>query len=298
MPKKRTIESYLRQFNLTEEYLRESYLIKKLSLPEIQKEKGIGFKACSALLRHFNIPVRTISESRKTDVAREKIKQSFIVNLGVENPSQLPSVKEQKRKTFLKHYGVDNIWKSKKYYEWLNDYMLGKYGCKRFASPDVTSKTIKNWWRTLSPEEKEKKIREQLKNLHKSSTLRNNIEAKVAQSLDYLNVSYERYFHVGRYVADFYVKSFNLIIECNGDFWHANPTKYKASDTLKFPGKPILASELWGRDKKKIDEYRKRGYSTLTLWETDVKQMFTNQTLSEHIMEHIKNESGFTSNQS
>lgn len=298
MPTKRSIESYLEQFDITETYLKNAYSVRKLSLPEIQKEKGIGFRACSLLLRHFNIPIRTISESRKTDIAREKIKKSFLTKLGVENPSQLQSVKEKKRQTFLNHYGVDNIWKSKQYCEWLNNYMLDKYGCRRFASPEVTSKTIKNWWKTLSPEDKEKKIKEQLKNLHKSTTLQNNIEVKVTLSLDYLNLPYERYFHIGRYVADFYVKSFNLIIECNGDFWHANPTKYKATDTLKFPGKPITASELWDRDKKKIDEYHKRGYSVLTLWETDIKQMFADNTLAEYLMEHIKNESGFTSDQS
>lgn len=291
MPKKRTIESYLQQFNLTEEYLRESYLIKKLSLPEIQKEKGIGFKACSALLKHFNIPVRTISESRKTDVAREKIKQSFIVNLGVENPSQLPSVKERKRKTFLKHYGVDNIWKSKQYYKWLDDYMLKEYGCKRIASPETTSKTIKKWWKTLSVEEKEYKIKEQLRNLHKSTTLQNSIENKIIQSLDCLKISYERYFQVGRYIADFYIKQFNLIIECNGDFWHANPIKYKEDDILPFPGdKKILAKCLWKKDELKIDEYKKRGYDILTLWETDIKRMFAKKTLSEFLMQRFNNE--------
>lgn len=291
MPKKRTIDSYLIEFDITEEYLKDAYLNRQLSLPEIQKEKGIGFKACSVLLRYFNIPVRTISESRKTNTAREKIKYSFVQKFGVENPSQLQSVKEKKRQTFLKNYGVDNIWKSKQYYKWLDDYMLKEYGCKRIASPETTSKTIKKWWKTLSVEEKENKIKEQLRNLHKSTTPQNNIENKVCQSLDFLKISYERYFQVGRYIADFYIKQFNLIIECNGDFWHANPKKYKEDDILPFPGdKRMLAKQLWKKDELKIDEYKKRGYDILTLWEMDIKRMFAKKTLSEFLMKRFNNE--------
>ena len=131
--KKKNIEDYLTQFNITEEYLRDAYTSRQLSLPEIQKEKGIGFKACAKLLRYFNIPVRSISESRKTPVARKKILHTLKEKYNVENPSQLEFVKEKKKKTFLKHYGVDNIWKSKKYYEWLDNYMIKTFGCLQIS---------------------------------------------------------------------------------------------------------------------------------------------------------------------
>lgn len=260
-------------------------------MPDIKKEKGIHFKACSLLLRHFGIPVRTISESRLTDTGKKKIKQSFVSKLGVENPSQLEFVKEKKRQTFIKNYGVDNIWKSKKYYEWLDNYMLSNYGCKRITpNPNEVSVNIKKWWQNLSIEDKEKKIKEQLKNLHKSSSFENRIEMMISYALDNLCISYERFHLVERFVTDFYIKQFNLIIECNGDFWHANPNKYKSEDVLKFPGKSVKANDLWEKDKKKIDEYKKRGYSVITLWETDIKRMHNEHVLSEFIMKQIKNE--------
>lgn len=288
---KRTINSYLQQFNITEEYLRDAYINKQLSLPDIKKEKGIHFKACSLLLRHFNIPIRTISESRLTKVGKIKIKQSFVSKLGVENPSQLESVKEKKRRTFIKNYGVDNIWKSKKYYEWLDNYMVLNYGRKRITpNPVEISGNMKKWWENLSVKDKEKKIKEQLKKLHKASSFENRIEMMIAYALDNLGISYERFYLVGRLVADFYIKQFNLIIECNGDFWHANPIKYKAEDVLNFPGKSVKVIAVWEKDKKKIDVYKKRGYGVITLWESDIKHMHNEHTLSEFIIEKIKNE--------
>lgn len=32
-----------------------------------------------------------------------------------------------------------------------------------------------------------------------------------------------------------YIKTLNVVIEIYGDFWHANPKKYKASDELNMP---------------------------------------------------------------
>lgn len=34
---------------------------------------------------------------------------------------------------------------------------------------------------------------------------------------------------------DIYIKKFNTVIEIYGDFWHANPNKYKENDELNMP---------------------------------------------------------------
>lgn len=131
MPKKRTIESYLEEFNITEEYLRNSYIVKKLSLPDIKQEKGIGFSACAKLLRHFDIPVRNIREAKALPLAINKSKTSCQLKYGVDNPSQSLNIKNKKKETFLKNYGVDNVWKSEKFKAEINDIMLQKYGVLR-----------------------------------------------------------------------------------------------------------------------------------------------------------------------
>jgi len=288
--KKKNINDYLTQFNITEDYLRDAYITRQLSLPEIKIERGIDFKSCAKLLRHFKIPVRTISESRMTSKGKERIINSIKQKYGVENPSQIESVKEKKRETFKKHYGVDNIWKSKKYYEWLDGFMLENYGCKRLSNDNFTSGiTSKNWWKSLTQEEKEIRIRKTITNLHKSASKNNTIEVKMSVALDTLKLEYERFYPIKTYTADFYLKNFNLIIECFGDFWHANPNKYKADDVLNFPGtKGVKAKDLWEKDRVRLDTYKKMGYTTIVIWETEIKNSVLDNTLPLKIMELIK----------
>jgi G:T-mismatch repair DNA endonuclease (very short patch repair protein) len=62
------------------------------------------------------------------------------------------------------------------------------------------------------------------------------------------------------------------IIEYNGDFWHANPKKYKPNDILKFPNSPKVAQEIWDADERKIQFARDQGYEVLVVWESDFKK--------------------------
>ena len=73
----------------------------------------------------------------------------------------------------------------------------------------------------------------------------------------------------------------NVIIECNGDFFHCNPDMYTA-DFIN-PKTMKSAQYTWNRDKFKIDLYNKLGYNVITLWESkwrsdsNYKQKFLNQ---------------------
>lgn len=291
MPAKKSIDDLLNEYDITEEWLRDAYAVRELSLPKIRNEKNIGFKTTQRLLRHFNIPIRSISESRKTTTHQREYKQLLNDKYGVDNISQIPEVKKKKEQTFLKNYGVDNIWKSKAYCKWLDSYMLKRYGSKRTGfclwDTEQHSKKSKRQWRRLTKEEKEEKIKQQLLNLHRSSTKNNRIECFVANRLDDLQLSYHRGFRIGRYVADFYISPFNLIIECNGDFWHANPNKYNADDILRWPGSNgITAKEIWNKDSKKLDFYKNRGYDVFIVWEHDIKSNPASATID--ILNEIK----------
>lgn len=61
------------------------------------------------------------------------------------------------------------------------------------------------------------------------------------------------------------IKHKNCIIEFNGDYWHANPKIYKKTDLIR--GTP--ASDIWKKDSVKMNEAKKLGYRTLTVWESD-----------------------------
>lgn len=98
----------------------------------------------------------------------------------------------------------------------------------------------------------------------------NSIEFQVAAILNKLNVKwdYEPIIHLGdnSYVPDFLAND-TIIIECFGDYWHANPKYFEPTDTTH---KTRTAAEVWEYDKEKLLEYKKNSYITLVLWETDI----------------------------
>ena len=81
------------------------------------------------------------------------------------------------------------------------------------------------------------------------------------------------------YLLDFYDKTKNLVIEFQGDYWHANPNKYDKEDILEFPTnflnrkEKIKAKEIWEYDKNKKDFVCKELNNPiyLQIWESDYR---------------------------
>jgi hypothetical protein len=59
------------------------------------------------------------------------------------------------------------------------------------------------------------------------------------------------------------------VVEFNGDFWHANPARYRPDDVVKHRGGSKIASDIWEADARKIQAIRKRGFDVLTIWESE-----------------------------
>ena len=62
------------------------------------------------------------------------------------------------------------------------------------------------------------------------------------------------------------------IIEYNGDYWHANPNKFKHDDIIKNGNSNISAAEKWEIDKIRNKVANAYGYEIMTIWEHDYKQ--------------------------
>lgn len=72
------------------------------------------------------------------------------------------------------------------------------------------------------------------------------------------------------YVYDF--RAGTRIIEFNGDFWHARPTRYAATEPVQWSrslGRKLLASEVWEKDEKKRKAAEESGFQVMTIWEGD-----------------------------
>lgn len=83
---------------------------------------------------------------------------------------------------------------------------------------------------------------------------RTSIEVIVASLLTSLEIEYEEQERIGRYLVDFYVPTKNLVIECDGTYWHG---ERKAGAKEK--------------DARKDAFLLSRGYSVFRIPETDIK---------------------------
>lgn len=221
------------------------------SLPMLKEKYNIDSKSVVFLLDFLKISKRNISDSCKL-ISSIKHKETCLRKYGVTNVSKVKEVKLKKSKTSLEHYGVDNIWKTKDYYE--------KHSHKRFET------------------------------MSKNNIFDSNLEKRVLNMLEELNLSFIRQFRFKGYnhPYDFKFNDSNIILEVNGNYWHANPNFYKANDIVPLPKNKIEAKKIWERDKKYIDYAIKKGYFVIIIWEDKIN-LLNDSELKKYIVELIKN---------
>lgn len=88
------------------------------------------------------------------------------------------------------------------------------------------------------------------------------IEAAVSRVLSSLNVSFEKQFVISNFAFDFRVD--DLLIECDGTFWHADPRFYDHNNL-----KPVQRRNIWN-DRRKNECAKANGFRLLRLWEHDI----------------------------
>jgi G:T-mismatch repair DNA endonuclease (very short patch repair protein) len=71
------------------------------------------------------------------------------------------------------------------------------------------------------------------------------------------------------FMLDYYLPSYKLCIEYNGDYWHANPLLYDSN--YQFTGKlnGISAKQIWERDNLKYNAISKHGIQCIVVWENN-----------------------------
>jgi very-short-patch-repair endonuclease len=100
----------------------------------------------------------------------------------------------------------------------------------------------------------------------------NMVEYILATTLNDMNLQwvYEKDFDFNGlvYIPDFYISEHNLVIECYGDYWHANPDIYSSGQPIF---KNLLVDDIWRKDDIRKNTFIQNGYSFISLWETDIK---------------------------
>lgn len=92
-------------------------------------------------------------------------------------------------------------------------------------------------------------------------------EIKTAKALDKLDIEYEREYRPDGYrkVYDFLVRD-DILIEVQGDYWHANPDVYNDCELNDIQRKNVQS------DLEKSQWAKENGYSLVELWEKDINE--------------------------
>ena len=62
----------------------------------------------------------------------------------------------------------------------------------------------------------------------------------------------------------------NLIIEYQGNYWHANPRRYPPGTILNIQNKgPTPVEDIWNRDRDKKEQAERNGYRVVCIWEDE-----------------------------
>lgn len=281
---------------------------RKMSIPDFQKEYN-NYLDPRILCRYYNIPTRTISEACQT-LAQPKIKKFYEEKYGPGITNSLSKGTEsfiKRNKTVKEKYGVDNVFQLDSVIDkiWNGDAYIKKYGCNK---ANYQSKKVKEAWLNKTDDEKEEWLKKSLwlKNSHsffkENGITTSSLEKYIGKLLLEENFNIETQYCIKysenskrRWVFyDFFLKDFNVLIEVNGNYWHANPILYRENDEIIFPGGfTFKVKEIWQRDLRKKQIAEENSYYLITIWEEDCKTL-TKENLKEQIVlklkELIKNE--------
>ena len=102
------------------------------------------------------------------------------------------------------------------------------------------------------------------------------IEIAIEKILKDNNIPYIHQYRLGKFVFDFKIKD-NILIECDGDYWHSNPLFYNNNNTND------RQKLIQKRDLLKNQIAKENHYILLRFWENDIKNNLNsikNQLLS------------------
>lgn len=288
-----------------EETLKEEYEINLKSLPEIKEKYSIDYKSTQFLLRFHQIRIRGQKEVTGSEKTRNKYKKTCLLKYGAENALCSGTEPTKKRDETIKRiYGVANVFSSEEIQKIIfsDELYFKKYGMSRSS---FQSKRAKKVWENISEERKEEWLSKSLlsekcrENIIRKGMVSSSLEDRIKDILLLLNIPFEQQFTLKikdkRAIFDFILKDSNILLEINGDYYHANPSIYKENDIIFSKHNIKTAGDIWNKDKRKKKIAKYNNYTVITIWEQDIlKNKFDKKGLSilliKSIFDGVKNE--------
>lgn len=258
-----------------------------VSADELNKS---GFVKVVELLAVLGLK-RSNSQEKKTKRYQQKCITSLKKKYGpdVVNVFQLESVKKKKADTYTRKYGSEEqyyaLQREKMLVGYTQNYKgsarhkqallrassicLEKYGHENFGmgngakikASKTRAQTIAQW------SDEEKRLRTQ--KAREAVKYESSLERRVQKALIDLDEDFIKHQFLYGYNFDLMLRG-KILIEVNGDFWHANPFLYKETDIL-LDG--LSVNQIWTKDRKKIDRVHKEGYRVIVFWETELNSL-------------------------
>lgn len=129
------------------------------------------------------------------------------------------------------------------------------------------SKSKKEEWINKTDEEKDVIIK-RLNDAMIQTKKPTRIEVKIENYIKTLNINYKKNYRIGMFLMDFYLTDYNIVIECDGDYWHSNPKFYNYDSLDK------IQMKNHDRDKRKNELLIQIGVIFIRFWEYDIHNSF------------------------
>lgn len=235
-----------------------------------------------------------VKRSSKEERATKRYKTKYLASIqskygaSITNISQVAEIQKKKESSYAKTHGSYDQYLSDQrkkmgdaYHEYVgtdaHNAAIQKqvatcetlYGARNFGAGDQAKKkrqlaharTIASW----DYEERLARTSAARAAVNHRGGFSSKPEKRVRHVLTELDIEFTTNTHLWNYNYDIVFE--NFILEVQGDMWHANPKKYKATDLIM--GK-IVAKDLWEKDKRKKVKAESNGYIVIAIWECDI----------------------------
>jgi G:T-mismatch repair DNA endonuclease (very short patch repair protein)/DNA-binding CsgD family transcriptional regulator len=252
----------------TKDELHHWYWIDKLTMPEIARRCGCTYQNVRQWFLKLNIPIRSNSEAQVLSNGTGGFTKELLEQLYTEqglSQSQIGlrfNITQSAVKFWLKRFKIparntSNVGSKN-----------GMYG--RTHTDEVKQRLRESvavqFSKPGAREHHAIKTCEQIKSGNTGKAY-NKLETKFAAMLDMMSVQYECQYRIGRFLFDFYVPFFNLLIEVHGTFWHADPRRYNHLQLT-----PIQQRNV-SNDVRKSERAIRDGFNLIVFWESDIDKI-------------------------
>lgn len=235
---------------------------------------------------------RTSKEERLTERYKQKYLKSIQNKYGSEitNISQIPEVRKKIEETCSADHGsYENYLKKQREFmlSGYKDYIVSerhqeqiikmqdtceeRYGTRNFGQGAAArAKYKKSIKATVASWDYAERLERTSKARETYCTNNNWVskpEKRIRHCLTELDINFKANKHLWHYNFDMVFNK--IIIEVQGDMWHANPLTYKENDLIM--GR-MLVKSIWDKDAKKKKKAEEKGYKVIYIWEHEISK--------------------------